>query len=181
MGSIKKQKDNSNNNSIKKKHNGMASGLAFATLGLFMLLNQQVFFEVESIEIINAIAIFFSGLGFSVFVFSASDKLKDSFGSAIFLLTVYAPIYYLNFVYQWHAAIALTINIGGLIIVFFSAGLFWYGVITIVISIGQLVSKNKNEADRQTVKKSLLTSIIQVGSLLLLILQIIIAFRTITV
>jgi polyferredoxin len=178
MGATNKQKKNINNEGTKKKHNGMASGLALATLGLFILLNQEIFRDHE-IEIFNAIAIFISGLGFSVFVFAASDKLKDSFGSAIFLLAVYAPIYYLNFAYQWHTIVTLIINLVGLIIVFFSAGLFWYGVITIVTSIGKLVSKNENETDRQTAKKSLLTSIIQVGSLLLLVLQIIIAFSSV--
>jgi len=164
-----------NNLEIKKKQNGMASALALVTLGIYVLLNKELFF---SNAIINAIAIFISGIGLAIFAFSVNDKIKNTFGSALFLVAIYAPFYYLNIAEQWPLVISTIIHLVGLVVVFLSAGLFWFGVTTVVTSIYQLFSKEESEEEKGKAKKSLFSSLSQIGSLVLLILQIVIAFKS---
>jgi len=143
------------NETIKKEGSNQsvrATGLAFVTVGLFLLFNQTF---IGNQVIANSLAIFLTGVGYSLFIMKDNENEGQMFGSAALILTLWGIVHYLNTINNWPHALTISINIIGLIPIYLIAGFFWIGIIMMAENFGILISKFENKKSKGAALKIL--------------------------
>jgi len=153
--------------------NKLATCLAFMTVGLFLLFARDFLFNRI---VSNSIAIFISGVSFTLLAYSTKNNAGTMLGSSAFILTPWGVLFYLSKALSWPIEAAIPINIVGLVFIFVSAALFWTGLISILKSIKALPQNDDNKNKNSV--KGIMLLLTQLGSLVLLLVQIVTAIKS---